>query len=274
MIMQSAERATVTHLHTRPAIGLISETLTRDGEMLFGIAANPVEQVIRMGAVPMIMPSVKDPRGTLALLDLVDGLLIAGGQTNIHPSLYGKDAQADDGPFDELRDMTALNIIPAAIERGIPMLLTCRGCQELNVALGGTLRREPQDLPEDQKHGTPKSAKTEDDRFKLRHVLNISQGGLLASIVQAERPLVNSLHSFLIDGLASAARVEATAEDGTIEAISVRNAKEFLLGVIFHPEYWGDRDETSAAILHAFASAVRSYAAERSSGRNIKGVPI
>jgi putative glutamine amidotransferase len=213
--------------------------------------------------VPVILPCLRDAGPLMHLLQQLDGLFVTGGQTNIHPTLYGCDAKADDGPFDELRDVAAMTVIPAAIERGIPTLLICRGFQELNVALGGTLRKEAADLPEDLKHGTPESAKTEDERFRLRQPLNICPGGLLAAIISNERPLVNSLHSYLIDGLASKLAVEATAVDGTIEAVSVRNAKEFMLGVAFHPEYWGDRDETSAAILGAFATAVRSFALER-----------
>jgi putative glutamine amidotransferase len=250
-------------MKARPAIGILSDVLTRNGEKLYGVSSVAVEQIVKLGGVPTLLPCMSETASVVALLDQVDGLLMAGGQTNIHPTIYGQEAGPDDGPFDELRDITAIKIIPAAIERGIPMLATCRGFQELNVALGGTLRKEPDDLPEERKHGTPASARTEDARYRLRQAIPVNRGGLLGSIVETERPLVNSLHSFLIDGLASVATIEATADDGTVEAISVRNARNFLLGVVFHPEYWGERDETSGAILNAFMSAVRSSAQER-----------
>jgi putative glutamine amidotransferase len=137
--------------------------------------------------------------------------------------------------------------------------MTCRGFQELNVALGGTLKLEP-DLPEEKKHGTPKSARSEDERFRIRHVLNVVPGGALARIVDADRIRVNSLHSQLIDKLAPGLVVEATAEDGSVEAASVAGAKSFALGVIFHPEYWAERDAPSLAILKAFGDAVYRYA--------------
>jgi putative glutamine amidotransferase len=141
--------------------------------------------------------------------------------------------------------------------------MTCRGIQELNVALGGTLKKGRDDLPEDQKHGTPASAKTEDERFRIRHQLNVVPGGQLATILQADRVRVNSLHSQLIDRLAPGLVVEATADDGTVEAATVSGAQGFALGVIFHPEYWAERDAPSLAILQAFRKAVHDYASRK-----------
>ena len=143
------------------------------------------------------------------------------------------------------------------------MLMTCRGFQELNVALGGTLRKEPDDLPEEKKHGTPASARTEDERFAIRQLINVVPGGKLAAIVGSQQVRVNSLHSQLIDRLAPGLLVEATAEDGSIEAVSIDAAKEFALAVVFHPEYWAEKDPPSLAILKAFARAVERYAARK-----------
>jgi len=137
------------------------------------------------------------------------------------------------------------------------MLITCRGLQELNVALGGSLKLEPNDRPETKKHGTPVSARNEDERFRIRQDIELVPGGMLAKILKTNRICVNSLHSQIIDQLAPGLVVEATAEDGSVEAASVGGAKNFALGVIFHPEYWAERDAPSLAILQAFGEAVR-----------------
>ena len=224
----------------------------------------PVDTMLRtVGAVPVLVPAFGDKLDREALLDRVDGLFVPGGLTNVHPCRYGHQPTDKDGPFDPARDATTLPLIRSALARGLPTLMTCRGFQELNVGLGGTLKREPDDLPEEQKHGTPESARTEDERYRIRHGLNLVSGGKLRAIVRQERIQVNSLHSQLIDRLAPSLVVEATADDGSVEAVSVRDAKGFALAVVFHPEYWAERDEPSHAILRAFAAAVQDYAGRK-----------
>jgi putative glutamine amidotransferase len=225
----------------------------------------PVDAVVRTtGAVPVLVPALGDALNLEVLLDRVDALFVPGGLTNVHPCHYGHQPSEKDCPFDPARDATTLPLIRAALARGLPTLMTCRGFQELNVALGGTLMREPEDLPEEQKHGTPESAQTEDERYRIRHGLNVVSGGKLRGIVREDRIQVNSLHSQLIDKLAPSLIAEATADDGSVEAVSVRDAKGFALAVVFHPEYWTERDEPSHAILRAFAAAVADYAARKS----------
>jgi putative glutamine amidotransferase len=225
----------------------------------------PADTILRtIGAIPVLIPAAGEQIDLEALLDRVDGVFVPGGLTNVHPSLYGRAESEKDGPFDPHRDATALPLIRAALSRGIPILMTCRGFQELNVAFGGTLQRESEDLPQEEKHGTPEPADSEDERFRIRQGLNVIRGGELYRILGTERIEVNSLHSQLIDKLAPGLQVEATADDGTIEAVTVRNAKNFALGVVFHPEYWAERDGPSHAILCAYAEAVVQYARRRS----------
>jgi putative glutamine amidotransferase len=135
------------------------------------------------GAIAVLIPELDAE----AIVDSLDGLMVPGGITNVHPALYGEAATPEKGPFDPDRDATSLPLIRAALQRGLPILTTCRGFQELNVALGGTLSKEAEDLPEEEKHGTPASAKTEDERFRIWHQLNVVSGGQLAAIPNTER---------------------------------------------------------------------------------------
>jgi putative glutamine amidotransferase len=136
------------------------------------------------------------------------------------------------------------------------MLCICRGMQELNVALGGTLISEVQDLAGRHDHRAPVS----DDqtvRFAIRQQVNIEPGGMLAGIVGPGPIQVNSLHRQAVGRLAEGLAVEATAPDGTIEAVRVRDAMSFALGVQWHPEYWVRTDPPSAKIFGAFGNAIR-----------------
>jgi putative glutamine amidotransferase len=251
-------------LRRAPRIAIVADVQRVGTQERYTVDRIPVDTIIRvLRAEPVIVPPIEGVIGTDDLLDRVEGFFINGGTTNIRPERYGKQCSPDYAPFDEARDGFVLPLIPQILERGIPLLVTCRGFQELNVALGGTLCKERDDLPEEQKHGTPGSAKTEDERYRVRHKLNIHAGGVLARAIGEKTVMVNSLHSQLIERLAPDLIVEASAEDGTIEAARPRNAPGFALGTIFHPEYWAEKDEPSAAVLGAYSEAVQAYAARR-----------
>jgi putative glutamine amidotransferase len=250
-----------------PKVAVIGDLLSVAGQQLFTADRIPVEAVSRViKANPLIVPPSLDAMSHEDVLDEADGVFLRGGLSNVHPSCYGKPDDWASGPFDHARDSFVLSLIPRVLERGIPLLATCRGFQELNVALGGTLRQEPDDCPEQEKHGTPTSAHTEDERYRIRQDLQVVKGGALDLILKNDKVRVNSLHSQLIDRLAPELQVEATAADGTIEAARPRHAVGFALGLMFHPEYWGERDETSSATLGAFSEAVRQYAKSRLQG--------
>nr|WP_197489439.1 gamma-glutamyl-gamma-aminobutyrate hydrolase family protein [Bradyrhizobium sp. DOA1] len=243
-----------------PQVGILSDSMVARGEQLASVSLVCVNAVgLVAGAVPRILPAA--PEADIdAYLDGLHGLFVGGGQTNVHPSRYGQTVdEKRDGPFDEFRDEISLRLIPRALARGIPALFICRGIQELNVAFGGTLVKEPEDLPEDKRHGTPE-ADNEDARYRLRQNLTLRKGGLLHGICGADTITVNSLHSFLIGDLAPGLVAEAVAGDGAIEAVSVDGASGFALGTLFHPDYWASTDHASARILSAFGDAVRQHA--------------
>ncbi|WOH60252.1 gamma-glutamyl-gamma-aminobutyrate hydrolase family protein [Bradyrhizobium sp. BWC-3-1] len=249
-----------------PQVGLLSDSTIARGELLSSVAMICVNAIgVAAGAVPRVLPAAPEA-DVEAYLDGLDGLFVGGGQTNVHPSRYGKMAdQAHDGPFDEFRDEVALRLIPHALARGIPTLFVCRGSQELNVAFGGTLAKEPDSLPEDKRHGTPE-ADNEDSRYRLRQKVTLRKDGILQAICGADTLIVNSLHSFLIADLAPGLVAEAIAEDGSVEAISVEGASAFALGTMFHPDYWASTDHASARILSTFGDAVRQHARAQRTG--------
>lgn len=214
---------------------------------------------------PVIVPSFGPDILSEELLAAAGGVLVTGSRSNVHPERYGHAPTPAHEPYDPARDTTTLPMIRTALERGIPLLAICRGHQELNVALGGTLATEIQEQEGRQDHRVVEGDHPHDVRFGLSHTVTLTPGGRLEAILGVGALKVNSLHRQAIAGLADGLDVEATAEDGTIEAVSVRAAQAFALGVQWHPEYWaaqpGEKDAASTRIFQAFGEAVRAYKA-------------
>ena len=209
------------------------------------------------GATPLILPALGDRIDLSSVLDRVDGVIATGSRTNVFPGTYGVTPSEKYEPYDHDRDATTLPLINGAIKRGIPVFAICRGFQELNVALGGTLATEIQELPGRMDHRSPPTEDL-DQRFRLAHDVTPTPGGRLAAIVGEATFPINSIHRQGIDRLADGLTVEALAPDGTIEAVSVTDAAGWTLGVQWHPEYWVETDPPSKALFAAFGEALRA----------------
>lgn len=214
------------------------------------------------GLTPIIIPAMGDAISIDTVLDAVDGVLLSGAVSNIYPDHYGVEADSTYEPFDQARDATTLPLIRKAIEKGVPLLAICRGLQELNVALGGSLATEIHEIDGRNDHRSPTSD-IRDECYRLSHPVTIAPDSCLATIINAQTITVNSLHRQAIDNLAPCLSVEAMAEDGTIEAVSVKDAKTFALGTQWHPEYWAKTDAPSRRIFEAFGDAVRAHQQNR-----------
>ena len=224
------------------------------GEPQFATPARYIAALLgASGAIPVLLPPVGE--AMLPVLDRLDGLLLSGSPSNVHPDLYGADKSLTPGKHDPARDGTTLPLLRAALARAMPVLAICRGIQELNVALGGTLHQQVHDVAgrADHRAGTGKL----DHLFRLKHEVRVS--GQLARVLGCEAMMVNSLHEQAIDRPADALVVEAVAEDGTIEAVRVRDAKAFAFGVQFHPEWHFATDAPSRTIFEAFRDACIAY---------------
>ncbi|HWK64757.1 MAG TPA: gamma-glutamyl-gamma-aminobutyrate hydrolase family protein [Rhizobiaceae bacterium] len=218
------------------------------------------------GVLPVLVPSFGARLDLDQLLASVDGVMITGSKSNVHPSLYGGEASEANGPYDPDRDATTLPLIRKAIDHGVPLLAICRGIQELNVALGGTLATEIQEREGSLDHRAPVSD-SQDERFAIRQDVRIKPGSCLASVFGAGEIKVNSVHRQAVGRLGERLEIEAVAEDGTVEAVSVKGARAFAVGVQWHPEYWVRSDDASARIFRAFGDAVRAHAAGRAAAR-------
>ncbi|MBB3951563.1 gamma-glutamyl-gamma-aminobutyrate hydrolase family protein [Aureimonas jatrophae] len=216
-----------------------------------------LDALARIGALPVIVPAL-DGVDLDPALDRVDGVLLTGSASNVHPERYGEAPTPGHEPYDTRRDALTARLIEGALSRGLPLLAICRGHQELNVALGGSLGTEIQEIEGRMDHRAPVHPE-QDQRFALRHPVRLTNGGRLATLLGTDEVEVNSLHRQAVRDLAPRLSVEASAPDGTVEAVSVRDAPGFAFGVQWHPEYWSGSDGPSKRLFEAFADACRAY---------------
>jgi putative glutamine amidotransferase len=216
-------------------------------------------------ALPVMIPPLGEMQ--LGLLDHLDGLLVPGSPSNVHPTHYAGGASETPDFHDMERDHTTLPLIRAAVARGLPVLAICRGIQELNVALGGTLIQRVHEHPGRFDHRGGHGSL--EQRYGPKHCVGVT--GQLARIVGADRLTVNSLHGQAIDRLADGLVIEALAPDGTIEAVRLEVAESdhghssgtgvdpWVLGVQWHPEWHYAENPGSIAIFRAFGDACRLW---------------
>ena len=212
-------------------------------------------------ALPFMIPALGDRLDPDELLANVDGLLLTGSPSNVEPHRYNGEASLPGTLHDPERDATTLPLVGRALQQGVPLLALCRGFQEINVALGGTLHQRVHEVPG---YGTHKEDPEDplETQYGPAHCVNLCEGGLLRKLAGKDRVEVNSLHSQGIARLAGGVTVEAVADDGLIEAFSV-DANAFALAIQWHPEWRVTENPFSTAIFKAFGDACRERAARR-----------
>jgi putative glutamine amidotransferase len=237
---------------------LITTEVRPDGYTWHAAADTYLKAVAAIGAVPLLLPSLGPAIDLEALLPRIDGVLLTGSRSNVHPARYGVAPSERHEPYDLHRDDTVFRLIPAALAAGVPLFAICRGFQELNVALGGTLITEAQERPGSLDHRAPVDL-PQDERFSLKHDVDFEPDSRLGALLRARCVRVNSVHRQVIDRLAPGLTVEARAPDGTIEAVRVTEAPGWAFGVQWHPEYWAATDAASGALFGAFGDACRAH---------------
>lgn len=217
--------------------------------------------------IPVIIPALAEALDQEALLQRLDGLLVTGGVSNILPSYYGRESEQDDCTRDPQRDATDFALIPRALQRGVPLLGICRGLQELNVALGGTLHQRVHCVPGMMDHREPDHA-DQAVQYGPAHPVQLRAGGVLARLAGEQGGVVNSLHGQGIDRLAEGLQVEAVAADGLVEAVSLPSAAAFTVAVQWHPEWYRHNTPLCRNLLAEFGRQCRAYAQRRTEGQS------
>jgi putative glutamine amidotransferase len=255
---------------TRPLIGVIGNTYSVENRFTVQMAGENNMKAIAdvAGGMPIIFAG--NPRLTDIgeLLSVVDGVVLTGARANVHPARFNAEPHEKHEPYDEGRDAVALPLVDACIERGVPLFGICRGFQEMAVAGGCTLHPEIRELPGRINHRMPRLENGEihpdpEVVFADRHDVRLTPGGAFARIFGRDLIRVNSLHGQGIMTVGDRIVVEGVAEDGTIEAIRVKEAGGFALGVQWHAEYDPATNPVNGALFRAFGDAVRAYRTNR-----------
>lgn len=251
----------------RPLVGVVASVVDLANGRFAGhvTGAKNVEALERFSdCVPIIVPALRERLDIDEFVHRIDGLLLTGGRANVEPHHFNGEPFPEDEVVDPDRDYTALPLVRACVEHEVPIFGICRGIQEMNVALGGTLHYRLHLLDGVDDHRMPQyEAPPPEEVFRLRHELRLTPGGLFDELADGKPVRVNSLHGQGIDQVASRFVVEALAEDGVIEGIRLRDDPTFTVGVQWHAEWQPETHAFGRALFERFGEAARACAARR-----------
>ena len=249
---------------SRPVIGIIGNShLINDRYPTHAVGTMNCCAIASVSdCIPMMIPPDPDYVQIADLLEVCDGFLLTGGRPNVHPAEYGEEETPAHGAFDRGRDAVVLPLIRACVERGQPFLGICRGFQEVNVAMGGSLYPEIRDLPGRDNHRMPPDGSME-EVFALRHAVTFTNDGPFHRLMGAPQVMTNTLHGQGIKVAGDRIVIDGVAPDGTPEALFVQGAPGFTLSVQWHPEWNAAADPVSRPLFAAFGAAAHDWAAQK-----------
>ncbi len=214
------------------------------------------------GALPVMVPALGERVASRELLQHLDGLLLTGSYSNVQPHRYAGPESVPGTAHDPARDDTVFALIKEAVRMGVPLLGICRGCQEINVAYGGSLHQRVHEQPGMMDHRED-TAQPIEVQYGPAHEVALALGGVLSEIAGADRLQVNSIHWQGVDRLGEGLAVEATASDGLVEGFSVRDASAMAVAVQWHPEWRFADNPFSLKLFEYFGEQMRRYARAR-----------
>ncbi|MEC7209394.1 MAG: gamma-glutamyl-gamma-aminobutyrate hydrolase family protein [Pseudomonadota bacterium] len=248
-----------------PLLGVICNRRAHDGGTGQSVNHTYLDAISAwMNVQPILIPANRtftDSQAADNLLSAIDGLLLTGNRSNVHPKNYEGTETPEHPPFDTARDAVSLELIKRALRRNMPTLAICRGLQELNVACGGSLTAGLSGQKNKLDHRTVE-AEDQDAVYCARHGVTFVEDGWWHKLTDRTRAQVNSLHNQAIDRLAQGLVADAHAEDGTIEAV-YKPDHSFCVGVQWHPEYQTGENHLSEPLFGAFNAAIWRAAADK-----------
>ena len=243
---------------TRPVLGIICCTRT--------VGPEPAQAVMNRYAIPamsygdvaaLLVPNLDQLMTAAEVAPRLDGLLLTGSPSNMRLDRYGAEGEPDpQGPWDPGRDGMGLALIDAMLEAGKPVFGICRGIQEINVAFGGTLRRDTACNPDLLVHHAPPEVGFW-EMFDHQHPVSLTQGGVLNRAMGADEMAVSSVHFQGLERLGVGLNPEAHAPDGLVEAVSATVNGAPVLAVQWHPEWRVDENPQCQTYFKLLGAALR-----------------
>jgi putative glutamine amidotransferase len=240
---------------SRPIVVIPACTKIIDGHAFDAVGRKYAAAVAEVAECqPLLVPVGAGMTDIAAVLELADAILLSGSRSNVAPEHYGEETPINPDALDPLRDAVTLPLIRAAVELKTPLFAICRGFQELNVALGGSLYQAVHDVNGHKDHRARTNVDI-DEAYGLVH--KVSLRGMLRDWVGSDQIMVNSLHWQGISRVASGLKPEAFAEDGLVEAVRGPDDAAFCLGVQWHPEWATKANPVSTALFRRFGAAAK-----------------
>ncbi len=250
-------------MYPKPLVGVPADRRIVDPHPFHMVGEKYLDALIKGSeALPLITPVMPGDVDIDALLQQFDGIFLTGSYSNVEPHHYNGSPSEEGTLHDPHRDAVTLPLANRALETGVPLLAVCRGFQELNVALGGTLHQKIHEVEGYHNHLENKDDPL-DKQYGPSHPVNLADGGLLRELAGSDTVMVNSLHAQGVAKLAPGVSIEAVADDGLIEAFRVDEGPGFALAVQWHPEWRAMENDFSRAIFKAFGDACRVRASRR-----------
>jgi putative glutamine amidotransferase len=232
-------------------------------QMPFLVLGDKYARAVKLGALaqPVMFP-LAEPEQIPELLSWVDGVMLTGSPSNVHPTQFGETVADPSLPLDPVRDALTLALVKACVQEGVPLLGVFRGFQEINVALGGTLHQRVHEVPGLMDHREPKTAPFE-VQYAPSHPIMLAPGSAFEAWAGGPQVMVNSLHGQGINQLAPGLEALGHAPDGVVEAVAVKGAHSFAFAVQFHPEWRCWENPFYRAMFEAFGAACRERRSQR-----------
>jgi putative glutamine amidotransferase len=244
-------------MKSRPVIGIPADRRMIGPHPFHAVGEKYILAIVQAGdCLPLLIPVLETPLDVTEVLARVDGIFFPGSPSNVEPTRYAGPASVPGTLHDPHRDATTLSLIPRAVAAAIPVFGVCRGFQEMNVAMGGTLHQRVVEVAGFADHRENKDQPL-DVQYAPAHEVILPPGSWLRRFAGTDRVQVNSLHAQGVDTLAPDLEVEARAPDGLIEAFRVKSAPAFALAVQWHPEWQVMSNPFSKALFAEFGRAAR-----------------
>ena len=257
----------MTNTAPRPLIGVSANAMqaAERRHLVHATGERNIHSLLRMvDCIPVLLPPVGSAMDVADLVSRMDGFVLTGGRANVEPHHYDGPPFPHDEVIDPGRDNLVLPLVRACIEAGVPVFGICRGIQEINVALGGSLHYRIHQLDGKNDHRRPQRDDVElEEVFRPNHLVKFAPGGLFHKLTGHEEMMVNSLHGQGVDRLGDGLVVEAMSPDGVVEGVRLNDDTQFVVGVQWHAEWQPEAHALSSALYTRFGEKARARAAQR-----------
>jgi len=240
----------------KPFIGITTSYMDDASPMRMFIKETYTIEIIRAGGLPILLPLDVSAEDAGEYASKLDGILFSGG-ADLSPHLFNEEPIRELNSLLSVRDNTELALMKAAERLRLPIFGICRGCQTINVALGGSLIQDiPRQVPAAHGH-YPKDTPV----YEPYHSVSILSGdSIMGTVFKKSVIRTNSFHHQSVKQLGQGLRLTAQTADGIVEAFEGTDSAWYVHAVQFHPEAMGEKYPEFRGLFNDFITACAKHA--------------